>query len=158
DVSLSFLIDHRQGGVVISGTQALIDADGHSAASLRGREGGIVLDGVTATGEKNTQAVESQKYFGLIGGRYPIAEFYSYSGTNTRLRELVFTYSLPGRVLSKQKFLKKAEISLVGRNLFFFQRSAPIDPEITRGVDGGGLEYAALPSTRNYGLNLNISF
>ena len=158
DFSLSFLIDHRQGGVVISGTQALIDADGHSKESLNGRETGIILDGVQADGSKNTVAIDAQKYFGLIGGRYPIAEFYSYSGTNTRLRELVFTYSIPGRTLSKQKFLKRAEISLVGRNLFFFQRSAPVDPEITRGVNGGGLEYAALPSTRNYGLNLNISF
>jgi hypothetical protein len=155
--TLSFLIDHRQGGVVISGTQALIDADGHSKESLRGRVGGIVLDGVTADGSKNTVAVESQKFFGLIGGRYPIAEFYSYSGTNTRLRELVFTYAFFNNT-AKTKFLKKAEISLVGRNLFFFHRTAPIDPEITRGVNGGGLEYAALPSTRNYGLNLNFSF
>ena len=158
DFSLSFLIDHRQGGVVISGTQALIDADGHSKESLRGRETGIILDGVQADGSKNTVPVDAQKYFGLIGGRYPIAEFYSYSGTNTRLRELVLTYSFPYSVLGKQKFLKKAEISLVGRNLFFFQRTAPVDPEITRGVNGGGLEYCALPSTRNYGLNINISF
>jgi hypothetical protein len=158
DFSLSFLIDHRQGGVVISGTQALIDADGHSTESLRGRDGGIVLDGVMADGSKNTQAIESQKFFGLIGGRYPIAEFYSYSGTNTRLRELILSYTISNRVLSRTRFIKKAEIALVGRNLFFFHRSAPVDPEITRGVDGGGLEYAALPSTRNYGLNLNISF
>jgi TonB-linked SusC/RagA family outer membrane protein len=158
DFSLSFLIDHRQGGVVISGTQALIDADGHSKASLQGREGGIVLDGVTQDGAKNTVAVDAQKYFGTIGGRYPIAEFYSYSGTNTRLREVVLSYRLPAGFLSKTKIIKKAEVSLVGRNLFFFHKVAPIDPEITRGVNGGGLEYAALPSTRSYGLNLNVSF
>jgi TonB-linked SusC/RagA family outer membrane protein len=156
--SLSFLIDHRQGGVVISGTQALIDADGHSKASLRGREGGIVLDGVTHDGGKNTTPVEAQKYFSLIGGRYPIAEFYSYSGTNTRLRELVLTYSLPKTLLDKTRIIKRADVSVVGRNLFFFHKDAPIDPEITRGVNGGGLEYAQLPSTRNYGLNLNLSF
>ena len=158
DFSLSFLIDHRQGGVVISGTQALIDADGHSQASLQGREGGIVLDGVNHSGGKNTTAIEAQKYFSLIGGRYPIAEFYSYSGTNTRLRELVLSYRLPANVINKTKIIKKAEVSVVGRNLFFFHRAAPIDPEITRGVNGGGLEYAQLPSTRNYGLNLNLSF
>jgi len=144
--------------VVIGGTQALIDADGHSRESLRGREGGIVLDGVMEDGSKNSTAIESQKFFGLIGGRYPIAEFYSYSGTNTRLRELVLTYTISDAVLSKTKFIRKAEISLVGRNLFFFHKAAPVDPEITRGVNGGGLEYAALPATRNYGLNLNISF
>lgn len=158
NLSLSFLVDHRQGGVIISGTQALIDADGHSKQSLQGRDGGIILDGVTEDGSKNTTAVESQKYFGLIGGRYPIAEFYSYSGTNTRLRELILSYTFSNAVISRTKFVKKAEISIVGRNLFFFHRSAPVDPEITRGVNGGGLEYAALPSTRTYGLNLNISF
>jgi hypothetical protein len=94
----------------------------------------------------------------MIGGRYPIAEFYSYSATNTRLREVVLSYRLPAGLLSKTKIIKKAEVSLVGRNLFFFHKDAPIDPEITRGVDGGGLEYAALPSTRTYGLNLNVSF
>ena len=156
--ALSFLIDHRQGGVVISGTQALIDADGHSVESLRGREGGIVLEGVNKNGNKNAVAIEPQKYFGLIGGRYPAAEFYSYSGTNTRLRELVLTYTISGKFLEKTRVIKKAEISAVGRNLFFFHRSAPIDPEITRGVNGGGLEYAQLPSTRTYGLNLNLSF
>jgi hypothetical protein len=156
--SLSFLIDHRDGGVVISGTQALIDADGHSKASLQGRETGIVLDGVNHSGGKNTTAVNAQDYFGLIGGRYPIAEFYSYSGTNTRLRELILSYRLPGKTVNKTKIIKKAEISIVGRNLFFFDKKAPIDPEITRGVNGGGLEYAQLPSTRNYGINLNLTF
>ena len=68
------------------------------------------------------------------------------------------SYRLPDRLLSKIKIIKRAEVSLVGRNLFFFHKTAPIDPEITRGVDGGGLDYAALPSTRNYGLSLNISF
>ena len=152
------MIDHRQGGVIISGTQALIDADGHSKASLQGREGGIILDGVTHDGSKNTVSVDAQKYFSLIGGRYPTGEFYSYSSTNTRLRELVLSYRIPNNFLGKTKVVKRAEISIVGRNLFFFDKSAPIDPEITRGVDGGGLEYAALPSTRTYGINLNVTF
>ncbi len=156
--SLSFLIDHRQGGTVIGGTQAIIDAYGHSAASLLGREHGIVLDAYRADGTKNTAAIESQKYFGLIGGRYPSAGFYSYSSTNTRLREVTIGYRFPERLLRKSSFIKVAKLSLVGRNLFFFKRDAPIDPEVTRGINGGGLEYTALPSTRNYGLNLKMSF
>ncbi|MEP7110973.1 MAG: SusC/RagA family TonB-linked outer membrane protein, partial [Ferruginibacter sp.] len=157
-LSLSFLIDHRQGGVIISGTQALIDADGHSKASLQGRDGGIILDGVNSNGNKNTVAVDPQKYFGTIGTRYPVGEFYSYSATNTRLRELVLSYRIPGNFLNKTKIIKRGEVSLVGRNLFFFHKSAPIDAEITRGTDGGGLEYCALPSTRTYGINLNLFF
>jgi hypothetical protein len=70
----------------------------------------------------------------------------------------VLTYSLPKTLLNKTKFVKRADVSVVGRNLFFFHKDAPVDPEITRGVNGGGLEYAQLPSTRNYGINLNLSF
>lgn len=158
NVSLSFLIDHRQGGAVIGGTQAIIDAYGHSKASLLGRENGIVLDGYRPDGQKNTQAVSSQKYFGLIGGRYPSAGFYNYSSTNTRLREFTLGYQFSDKLLSKASFIKSAKLSLVGRNLFFFKKEAPIDPEVTRGLNGEGLEYTALPSTRNFGLNLKVSF
>ncbi|MDP1795699.1 MAG: SusC/RagA family TonB-linked outer membrane protein [Daejeonella sp.] len=158
NVSMSFLIDHRQGGTIIGGTQAIIDAYGHSKASLLGREGGIVLDGYRPDGQKNTQAVSSQKYFGLIGGRYPSAGFYSYSSTNTRLREFTLGYQFSDKLLGKTAFIKSAKLSLVGRNLFFFKKDAPIDPEVTRGINGGGLEYTALPSTRNFGLNLKVSF
>jgi len=156
--SLSFLIDHRQGGTVISGTQALLDQYGVSKASLQGRENGIVLDAYTRDGKKNAQSISGEAYYGLIGGRYPSAGFYAYSATNTRLRELTVGYKLPEALLRKTHFIKDAKLSVVGRNLFFFQRSAPVDPEITRGVDGGGLEYAQLPSTRSYGLNLKLSF
>ncbi|MEO6187397.1 MAG: SusC/RagA family TonB-linked outer membrane protein [Ginsengibacter sp.] len=156
--SLSFLIDHRQGGTVISGTQALLDQYGDSKESLRGREDGIILDGYTRDGVKNTTSISAQGYFGLIGGRYPAAGFYSYSSTNTRLRELTLGFRIPKSVLGKTNFIKEAKLSAVGRNLFFFQRSAPVDPEITRGLDGGGLEYAQLPSTRSYGVNLKLSF
>jgi TonB-linked SusC/RagA family outer membrane protein len=156
--SLSFLIDHRQGGVVISGTQALLDQYGDSRASLQGREDGIILDAYTREGEKNKNSISSQGYFGLIGGRYPAAGFYTYSSTNTRLREFTLGYKIPRSLLGKTRLIKDAKISAVGRNLFFFQRSAPVDPEITRGVDGGGLEYCQLPSTRSYGVNLKLTF
>ncbi len=156
--SMSFLIDYRDGGYIIAGTQALIDADGHSAASLRGREGGIVLDAVTADGKPNTKSVTSQAYFGAIGDRYPTGMLYAYSATNIRLREFTLGYKLPHKMLENSKVFKDVKFSLVGRNLFFFKRDAPIDPEVTLGLGGGGLEYGALPSTRNYGLNVKLAF
>jgi len=158
DLSLSFLIDYRNGGYVIAGTQALIDADGHSTASLVGREGGLVLDAITADGNKNTQTITSQAYFGAIGDRYPTGGLYAYSATNIRLRELTLGYHLPKRMMSASRFFRDVKLSLVGRNLFFFKRDAPIDPEIIMGLTGGGLEYGALPSTRNYGINIKVSF
>ncbi len=156
--SLNFLLDYRKGGYVISGTQALIDADGHSKNSLEGREGGLTLDGYTAEGVKNTTNVSAQTYWSYIGDRYPIGELYAYSATNIRLRELIFGYRLPKGAFSKSSFIKGAKISAVGRNLFFLYKDAPIDPEITLGGNGGGLEYGALPSTRTFGLNLKLNF
>lgn len=158
NLSLSFLVDYREGGYVIGGTQALIDADGHSKRSLEGRESGLVLDGYTADGQKNTKVISAQTYWSTIGDRYPTGGLYAYSATNIRMREMVLGYRLPKAVFGASSFIKDAKLSLVGRNLFFFYKDAPIDPEITLGINGGGLEYGALPSTRTMGLNLKLTF
>jgi hypothetical protein len=156
--SFSFLIDHRQGGYVIAGTQALLDADGHSKRSLEGRNG-IVLDAYTADGKKNTKTIEGNQYWSDIGERYPVGQLYAYTATNTRLREATIGFQLPASIVAKSGFLRSAKISLVGRNLFFFKRTAPYDPELAIGTgNGGGLEYGTLPSTRSYGINLKLSF
>lgn len=158
ELSLSFLIDYRNGGTVIAGTQALLDADGHSKASLWGREGGIILDAYTVDGEKNTTSITPQSYFGTVGERYPAGEFYAYSGSNIRLREVVLGYRLTG-LISQTGWVKDAKISLIGRNLFFFSREAPFDPELVSGTGNyGGIEYNSLPATRNIGLNVKLTF
>ncbi len=159
NVSLGFLLDYQNGGTVIGGTQAMLDADGHSKASLFGREDGIILDAYTESGEKNTKSITSQTYFGAIGERYPAADFYAYSGTNLRLREVVLGYTLSPNVLGENGFIKSAKISLVGRNLFFLYRDAPFDPELVTGTGNyGGIEFNSLPATRNIGLNLKLTF
>ncbi|WP_236975867.1 SusC/RagA family TonB-linked outer membrane protein [Membranihabitans maritimus] len=157
-IKLSFLIDYRKGGVVTSQTQALLDADGHSKASLWGREDGIVLDAYTVDGEKNTQRIDPQSYFGLIGERYASGEFYSYQGTNVRLREVTIGYDF-NKVMSKDNVLAGLRVSLVGRNLFFLYNEAPFDPEVLTGIGNyGAIEYAALPTSRSIGINVQLSF
>ncbi|MEO8582649.1 MAG: hypothetical protein ABI415_02570, partial [Flavitalea sp.] len=155
-ISLSFLIDYKNGGTIIGGTQALLDADGHSARSLEGRENGIVLDAYQVSGSKNTQSISSQAYFSSIGDRKPAAEEYAYSATNMRLREITLDYNFPKRFLGSSSFINGARLSLVGRNLFFFKRDAPFDPDIAMGR--GGEELTSLPFTRSYGINLKLSF
>jgi TonB-linked SusC/RagA family outer membrane protein len=157
-ISFSFLIDYRKGGYVISGTQGLIDGDGHSKRSLEGRDG-IVLDAYKEDGTKNTTSIKGSEYWSAIGGKYPVGELYAYSATNIRLREVVLGYQLPPRIVNKTGFIKSVKVSLVGRNLFFFKKDAPYDPEIAVGTgNGGGLEYGSLPSTRSMGINLKLSF
>ncbi len=158
DFTLSFLIDYTKGGTVTSSTQALLDADGHSQASLWGREGGIILDAYTEDGLKNTSSITPQQYFGMIGERYFSGEFYSYPGTNMRFRELALGYNF-GNLLKSGGFVKGLRLFLVGRNLFFFKNDAPFDPEMLTGIGNwGGVEYTSLPTTRSLGVNLKLTF
>lgn len=159
NLSLSFLLDYRHGGTVVGGTQAAMDANGTSVNSLYGREGGIVLDAYTEAGVKNTRSISSETYFQAVGNRTPVKDLYAYSGTNLRLREVTIGYAIPSDLVKKSGFIQSAKLSLVGRNLYFFKRDAPFDPEIATAVSNrGGIEYASLPSTRNIGLNLKLSF
>jgi len=158
-LSFSFLIDYRNGGTVVAGTQAAMDASGNSKNSLYGRESGIVLDAYTENGEKNTKSISAEVYWQSLGNRTPVKDFYAFSGTNLRLREVVLGYRLPVENIQSLRFFQSASLSVVGRNLFFFMRKAPYDPEIASAVTNrGGLEYSSLPTTRNIGLNLKLSF
>jgi outer membrane receptor protein involved in Fe transport len=154
--SLGFLINYVKGGTILGGTQALIDADGHSARSLEGRENGIVLDAYQIGGGKNETAITSQQYFSSIGDRKPAAEEYAYSATNVRLREVSLGYFLPKKVFKNISYIQNIRIALIGRNLGFFKRSTPFDPDIAQGR--GGIEATALPFTRTMGINLKVAF
>ncbi|WP_316635014.1 SusC/RagA family TonB-linked outer membrane protein [uncultured Flavobacterium sp.] len=163
DFSLSFLVDFRIGGEVISYTQARQAGLGVSDITLVGRQGGIVVDGVVSNGNgtysPNTTSITAEQYWTAIGQRTPIAEPFIYDATNIRLRELVFGYSLPKRMLSNSGFTS-IDFSLVGRNLFFFMNKAKyFDPEAGAGTGNlQGIESFNIPSTRDYGVNVKFGF
>ena len=80
------------------------------------------------------------------------------SKTFASLREVTFGYSLPQSVL-KNSFISKLDITLVARNLIYFYK----DPRF-KDVDLDQYNYATTstvlqtPTTRRYGINLNIVF
>ncbi|MBK0368299.1 SusC/RagA family TonB-linked outer membrane protein [Flavobacterium agrisoli] len=161
--SLSFLVDFRIGGEVISYTQARQAGLGVNDITLAGRDGGIVVDGVVANGDgsfsPNTVSITAEQYWTQIGQRTPIAEPFIYDATNIRLRELVFGYSLPKKLLNNTGFTN-IDFSLVGRNLFFFVNKAKyFDPEAGAGTGNlQGIESFNIPSTRDYGINVKFGF
>jgi TonB-linked SusC/RagA family outer membrane protein len=158
--SFSALVTARVGGNVSSFTNAIIYADGQTAETLPGRDS-YVFPGVTAAGTPNTVATTAETYWKFVGGRNsPIGEVWSYSATNVRLREASVSYALPKNLFKKAPF-QAASVSLVGRNLFFILNKAPgFDPESTAGATNTsvGQEGFSLPSTRQIGLNINLSF
>jgi hypothetical protein len=76
------------------------------------------------------------------------------------MREVTLGYDLP-RTLLAESFLTSVRVSLVGRNLFFFQNKAEyVDPEIMMGVDNTdeGQSAFPLPTVRTYGISVNFGF
>lgn len=159
-LTLNFLISAQVGGVVSSFTNAVIYADGVVEQTLAGRDS-YIFPGVTAAGTANTVATTAEKYWKKVGGRNtPVGEVWTYDATNIRMREVSLSYSLPNNLLKKSPF-QAASLSLVGRNLFFLLNKAEgFDPELTSGAQNTtvGLESFSMPSTRQVGLNLNLSF
>ncbi|MBD0725088.1 SusC/RagA family TonB-linked outer membrane protein [Flavobacterium sp. L1I52] len=163
DFNLSFLIDMRIGGEVISYTQARQAGLGVNTMTLAGRENGFIVDGVVSDGNggytPNTVTVSAEDYWTSVGQRTPIAEPFIYDATNIRLRELVFGYTMPKSLLKNSVF-SSFNVSLVARNLFFIVNKAKyFDPEQGAGTGNlQGIESFNIPSTRDYGVNVKFGF
>ena len=153
DFNLSFLIDGRFGGDVISITEAELDQWGVSARSASDRNRGYV----ELEGHKFNDV---EAFYKKVGGRAGISEYYVYNGTNIRLRELSLAYNLPKDLLKKVSFINNASLSLVGRNLFFFMNDAPYDPDAVLSTDNDlqGVDVFGMPTTRSLGFNIKVSF
>ena len=147
--TLSFLIDGRFGGQVVSMTEALLDGNGLSQRSADARNDGNFVSGGTS--------FDPETYYKTSGGINPIAEQYTYSATNIRLREMSLGYSLP---TDNIKFISKVSFSVIARNLFFLYNEAPYDPDLSMSAGNGlqGLDAFNAPSTRTIGFGLNVSF
>lgn len=151
--SLYFLIDGRFGGDVMSLTQAELDQYGVSKATGDARNRGYVeLEGRRFT--------DVQGFYTTVAGRSGITEHYMYNATNIRLRELSLGYSLPKKWFENTPVIKGIDLSLVGRNLFFFMNNAPYDPEgaISMGNSLQGVDVFGMPSTRSFGFNVKVNF
>lgn len=151
-ISLSFLFSARVGGIVVSNTQAIMDAFGISKASADARDAGGAL--------VNGKRIPAKEYYQTIGAGSSggIGSMYCYSATNVRLSELTLGYDIPSRYLFG--WVKQANVSFVSRNLFFLYRKAPYDPELTAntGTYFQGIDYFMQPSLRNLGFSVKLNF
>lgn len=151
--SFYFLIDGRFGGEVMSLTEADLDQQGVTKATGDARDRGYVeLEG--------TKITDVEGFYNLVGGRAGVTEYYTYSATNVRLRELSLSYSLPKTWLVKTGIVKDAQISIVGRNLFFFKNNAPYDPDGMLSTSNRlqGVDVFGMPTNRSFGFNLKVNF
>lgn len=178
--SFSFLIDWQQGGDVFSldqwygqgtglyantvGTNDLgnplrdpiVDADGDGNPDAN--SGGYILEGVKEDGTENDIRIPGDRYYAYGWASSPNAR-YIYDASYVKLREVTLSYRLPGSVFEKS-FLTGATFGFVGNNLWIIHKNLPdADPEA--GISSGNLQgwqSGVLPTTRNFGININLQF
>lgn len=183
---LSFLVDMQMGGSVFSldqyyglGTGLYEETDyindlGNPVRdpivydeddNVMPNSGGLILDGVVNTGTvenpvwvENTTRIEGGDYRVFGWSKNPNAAFV-YDATYVKLREVVISYNLPDKLLGKS-FFTGASVGLVGSNLWIIYKDLPhADPEA--GQSSGnvqGWQSGVMPTTRNIGLTVNLSF
>jgi TonB-linked SusC/RagA family outer membrane protein len=168
-LSLNFLIDFVQGNEITSDTRYRMVANGTAKFTEQYREHSEPLPGVVEVtdGDGNvTYAPNTIKVDGQTAWSYrawgQISEEFVMDGSFIMLREVVLGYSLQPSLLERTPF-KSIRLSIVGRNLWYIEehmQDMGISPETNLNTKAGttGVEVFSLPTTRSYGLNLNLTF
>ena len=151
-LGFAFMFNGRFGGVGVSLTQAALDYYGVSERSARYRdEGGVPINGYPVP--------DVEGFYTTVGGNgaNAIGSQYVYSMTNIRLGEASISYDLP---VEKLGWIKGANVAVIGRNLAMIYCRAPFDPEQVAGAGNyaAGIDYFMMPSTRNIGFSVKVTF
>lgn len=166
-LGISFLVDGKFGGQVLSLTEKANDFYGVSKASADARDAGgisipnaVYAPGTPNAGQAYTGLTDPREYYKTVGTTEGygkgIDEAYIYSATTVRLRQASISYTFD----INSKYMRNTTVSLVGTNLFFFYKKAPFDPEQVSGNTPGGVgvDSFGLPVTRSIGLSLKANF
>ncbi len=186
--NFSILLDGQMGGKIYSQSHHKMSEQGKLAHTLNGRLPGtefyipaddpritdnpklaqlggvyMVAPGVVRNSDgsysENTQLVTVEAYNKEFYRRANV-ETNTFDASFLKLREVRIGYALPKQILGKTPF-SALSLALYGRNLLTFTDYTLYDPEIAA-LDGDymvpGIENGSIPSTKSYGVNLNISF
>jgi len=173
-LTLSFLLDIRQGGDVYNGTKGVLNNFGVGAETLDRNET-VIFEGVLGQVQPDGSVVATETpnnievvKGGTDGGTnyyqnygfVNLTELTIEDGSWIRMRDISLTYDLPSNILSKLPF-SKVNVGLTARNLFLITDYTGIDPETNLTGDSSnviGYDYFNNPNTKSYGVNLNITF
>jgi TonB-linked SusC/RagA family outer membrane protein len=171
--SLSALVDWRKGGYFYSYTSQLNNFVGNSTeTTFNFRQPFLIPNSVKETGVVNGAMTYAENT-----NQIAVNNVYAYWGSSSnnsmyehavlkrdyiKLREVVFTYSLPKTFVSKLK-LQNIDVSLVGRNLLIFTPDSNnfVDPEGSNygnDITSNFGEFAAGPTVRTIGGSLKVTF
>ena len=172
-VSLSADLDIRRGGLMYSKTKNTMYFTGNAIQTAYNDRNPFVIpnsvnkieksDGTVEYVENTTPITSSNicNYYydpmGGIGGDLDLID-----KSYVKLRSVVLSWDLPKKWLAKTP-LQGVRVSAYGNNLFLWTPSSNtfIDPETTsfgNDLKGNYGEFSSNPSSRNFGVNLNVKF
>lgn len=133
-----------------------------------------VIDNGNGTYTPNTNVTINNVENFYTGVYRSVASNFITSAAAWRLREVSINYDLPATIFAKQNIIKKASISLTGRNLALWLPKSNVytDPDFTgptantlgtsnvaTNANTSGISNSTInPPTRIYGLSLNLTF
>lgn len=159
NLSLLIHVDGKFGGKVFSSTALNGLRSGESKASLVGRNG-VVFDGVLPDGSQNTISVSAQTFYANYRTQN-IADPFVFSSDFVKLRNITLAYDLTRFISKNVKFVKGLTLAAYCRNAALLLKHIPtVDPEAFASSSDSrlGYEQHTEPTTRTYGLNLNVKF
>ncbi len=162
-LSLGFAINHTSGGDIYSTTTATLMGRGLTT-DTENRLSTYILPGVNInTGLPNDIQINNSNFYFDNGFASPADELSVYDGSVVRLREVNIAYSLPSKLLNKTPF-GKVTIKASAFNMWYNAYNTPdgvnFDPNTTGlgAGNGQGFEFLTGPSSKRYGMSVNLSF
>jgi len=163
-------MDTENGGLsyfVSGGRRILITPTTPAPPGAQVFHDGIIFPGVDPNGNPNTAIATNADYFRLTygwggpgwspHGRY---ELFVKENNYVKLRNITLSYTLP-RALTDRFGMDRVQLSVFGRNLFFFYRALKhLDPEqLTAGSrwDQQITNSGTNPATRTFGASIRVS-
>ena len=162
-LSLGFAINHTSGGDIYSTTTATLMGRGLTT-DTENRLSTYILPGINInTGLPNDIQINNSNFYFDNGFASPADELSVYDGSVVRLREVNVAYSLPSKLLNKTPF-GKVTIKASAFNMWYNAYNTPdgvnFDPNTTGlgAGNGQGFEFLTGPSSKRYGMSVNLSF
>ena len=168
-VTISATLDARLGGYMFSRTKDIMQFTGNGIATVyNDRNPFIIPNSVYADGTPNVSPIYTmnssyQNYFNKEGAGLG-GEYFLIDRSFAKLRNISITWDLPKKWMQKIKFEGMSLTAYVNNVATFTAKDNYfIDPETTSYASDGDLaaqfgETYSNPSSRQYGINLNIKF
>jgi hypothetical protein len=140
---------------------------GKGVATLEGREGGFVPEGVMLMADGNYKICDYEHTSSTIKTYYRVkyarecTEGNFVESSFLKLREVRVEYSFPKKLLAKTKVIQGLTVAVFGNNLYCWTKFPGFDPEAVsmRGAAlTPGFEILQMPGTAVYGGSISIKF